>query len=300
MKKVLVTGATGFIGRYSLDILLSDGFEVHAITRLAKSSLNKEIIWHELDLFDEIAVSELMQRIKPTHLIHFAWFAVPNKYWTSKINLDFTRASLYLAEQFVVNGGVRFVGAGTCAEYDWNNSLLEESNTPLIPRTLYGVCKNSLQMIMSKYFNDMGISFAWGRIFFTFGPYEDSNRLIPSIINNLRDNNSAICRNGNFVRDFMYVEDVASAFVSLLSSNVLGAINICTNRPIKIKDILNEIALEMGKINFLIFEENINLNEPIELVGNNFRLLNELNWTPKYTTSEALKKTINWHIKKNI
>ncbi len=294
MKKVLVTGATGFIGRHSLDILLNEGFEVHAITRIAKSSFNNEILWHELDLFDEIAVSELMQRIKPTHLIHFAWYAVPNKYWTSKINLDFTRASVFLAEQFVLNGGERFVGAGTCAEYDWNYSFLDESNTPLIPRSLYGVCKNSLQLILSKYFKDNGVGFAWGRVFFTFGPYEDSTRLIPSIINNLRDNKTAICRNGDFIRDFMYVEDVALAFVSLLNSNVLGPINICNNQPIKIKDILNEVALKMGKSHFLSFENNINSTEPSELVGNNFRLINELKCDPQYTISEGLTKTINW------
>src|SRR5438105_280249 len=135
MKRVLVTGASGFIGRHALPHLEARGFEVHAP---GHSSFN---------VLDEKAHQPLLESIRATHLLHLAWDVTPGKYWTSLDNIEWVRASLSLFRHFAASGGKRWVGAGTCAEYDWScGPVLSEETTPLRPTSLYGASKLSLGM----------------------------------------------------------------------------------------------------------------------------------------------------------
>ncbi len=129
MKKVLLTGATGFIGKHTIPFLLSEGFEVHAISRNA-FPLPPEVHIHPVDLFDDHQTTKLLKQIKVTHLLHFAWYAVPGKFWSSEANLKWVASSLKLIQEFVENGGKRLVVSGTCAEYEWGLNPATNSLRP--------------------------------------------------------------------------------------------------------------------------------------------------------------------------
>ena len=144
MKRVLVTGAGGFIGRQVVSELLRRGDEVHAADLPGSPSL--DAVSHPVDLLDEPMVDELIPRVEPTHLVHLAWYAEHGKFWNSPLNLDWLKASEKLFRSFAAHGGKRAVFAGTCAEYDWSNSRLSEDATPSNPATLYGTCKNNLRL----------------------------------------------------------------------------------------------------------------------------------------------------------
>src|ERR1700722_19624324 len=116
MNRVLLTGSSGFIGRHAVDELARLGYEVHVTSR-QKSDLSGAIT-HQVDLLDAHQTADLLRAIKPTHLIHFAWYVEHGKYWTSLSNLDWVAASVGLFKSFAENGGRRAVFAGTCAEYD--------------------------------------------------------------------------------------------------------------------------------------------------------------------------------------
>jgi nucleoside-diphosphate-sugar epimerase len=238
---------------------------------------------------------QLLAKIKPTHLLHFAWYAVPGKYWTSIENLRWVQASINLLIDFIENGGTRAVFAGSCAEYDWNYGYCSEGITPTRPQTLYGTCKNSLQEIVSQFSKQTGVSSAWGRIFFLYGPYEAKIRLIPSVIISLLQNQPARCTHGNQIRDFLHVEDVASAFVSLLESNIEGPINIASGQPIALKTVFKQIATYLKQLDLLeLGSIPVPDNEPSLLVANVERLTKEVGWTPHYTLNEGLMQTIEW------
>ena len=162
MKRILVTGATGFIGRHTLQALSGKGFEVHAISSKPRSSARDGILWHQADLLDLASVSPLLGRVRATHLLHLAWFAVPGQFWNAPVNLRWVQATLELLQSFVAAGGHRVVAAGTCAEYQTSDVDCDEWRTPLRPDTLYGVCKHSAHVMMEKFAEER-LSAAWGK-----------------------------------------------------------------------------------------------------------------------------------------
>lgn len=297
MKKVLVTGASGFIGRHAIPFLIESGYEVHAVfhNKQPDTDKNRNLFWHQCNLLNLEEQKQLFSEIKPSHLLHFAWYAVPKKYWTSLENCRWVQASLDLIMDFIENGGKRAVVAGTCAEYDWNYGYCSEKITPTKPSTLYGTCKHSLREMLRHISKQTGLSSAWGRIFFLYGPHEDTTRLVPSVTLSLLKGEYALCSHGNQIRDFLFVNDVASAFVALLNSKVEGVVNIGSGKPITLKSIIQLISQLLGcpeAVKFGAVSEH--KNDPPLLVANTTRLTEEVGWKPKYTIEDGLLRTIDW------
>lgn len=294
-RRVLVTGATGFIGRQSLASLVELGYEVHGAYVGPPLDEMRDVAWHEVDLLDESAARKLLAGVRPTHLLHFAWHAAPGEYWTSPLNLDWVRASLFLLREFANQGGRRVVGVGTCAEYDWGCGLCSEATTPLAPATLYGACKRSLGLIMEQFTGAVGISAAWGRVFFLYGPHEHPSRLVPSVVGSILDGKPAECSHGNQVRDYMYVRDVGEAFAALLDSETQGAVNIASGAPVRIKDIVLKIGRKLGRQDLVALGARpAPASEPMSLTADVARLRSEVGWSPSYDLDRGIEETIEW------
>ena len=100
--------------------------------------------------------------------------------------------------------------AGTCAEYEWEaRGRFVEGQTPLVPQTLYGAAKHGLGVVAQAYARQEGLSLAWGRIFFTFGPGEAAGRLVPSVARALLRGEEAPVTQGAQIRDFLAVDELA-------------------------------------------------------------------------------------------
>lgn len=299
MKKVLITGASGFIGRHCLTPLQANGYEVHAVTSKPVIPLINEggsnVLWHQANLLDPQDTEDLLAKVEPTHLLHLAWYAVPKEYWTSMENIRWVQGSLALFQSFMKHGGERAVVAGTCAEYDWGGDCCSEANTALAPATLYGNCKHALQLILSAFAAQQGLSLAWGRIFFLYGPNEDPARLVASVIQSLLRDQAARCTSGQQVRDFLHVEDVADAFVSLLSSQTTGPINIASGVKVRLREVVEEIGRQMSRLDLVQFGALPDSdNDPACLVADITRLREELQWKPSYDLKTGLAHTIEW------
>jgi nucleoside-diphosphate-sugar epimerase len=293
MKKILVTGGSGFIGRHCLKLLQKSGDEIHAVS-VDREKPQESVIWHTTDLLIGRNVQELVSSIKPTHLLHLSWYTTPGKYWTSEKNFLWINSSLELLRAFLQNGGKRAVIAGTCAEYDWSFDTYSESTTPLRPATIYGTCKHTLQLMVDAFSKQSGLSSAWGRIFFPFGPHEHPDKLIPSVIRALLDRKPALCTSGSQIRDYIYVEDAANAFVSLLDSKIEGAINIGTGKGFSVREIVETIGNLLDSTQLIKFgaipERN---NEPRSIVADIHRL-QSIGWHPKKDLTSGLKQAIDW------
>src|SRR5258708_25096041 len=239
-KRVLVSGAGGFIGRWSVPALRRLGYEVHAVlsgntSRDVPEQLRGAKI-HFTDLLDDSAIDVLTREVRPSHLLHFAWIATPGVYWNSEENFRWLAASEYLLRSFGAQGGSRVMMAGSCAEYDWSRvEVCDELLSPLanteaaIPHddaaavvSRYAACKIALQATLADFGRREGLSTAWGPIFFQFGPHEHPDRLVPSVICNLLLNREAPCSHGRQVRSFLHVADVGEAFAAGLDSCIQG------------------------------------------------------------------------------
>jgi nucleoside-diphosphate-sugar epimerase len=297
MSRVIVTGATGFIGRGTLAPLLERGYEVHAVSSHPHDNASPSgVQWEHVDLLTDRAAADLVERVAPTHLLHLAWYAKPGAFWRSPENLPWVEASLRLTRAFVDGGGRRAVIAGTCAEYEWTDRMrCVEGQTPLRPSTLYGASKHALQVISERYACEVGISLAWGRVFFVFGPREDSARLGGAVARSLVLGEEAACSHGEQVRDFLYSEDLAQAFVALLDSPVQGAVNLASGTPVRVRDLVEALAGAAGRPDLLrLGARPAAPGEPAELVADVTRLREEVGWSPPATLERRAADTIAW------
>jgi nucleoside-diphosphate-sugar epimerase len=295
MKRVLITGASGFIGRHCLPLLVAKGYEVHALSRRRLPAMALPgVFWHEFDLLGPGCAAKLFSEVRPECLLHLAWHAVPGKFWEARENIEWVRASLEVLCAFADNGGERMVAAGSCAEYDSSAGECKEATTPLLPATLYGVSKHALEMILHASSRQTSLSSAWGRIFFLYGPYEHPSRLVAYVVQSLLGGKPALCSEGRQVMDFMHVEDVASAFVALLESAVQGPVNIGSGNPVAVRDVLREIGQQLGRLELIRFGARSSKLEPYRFWANTQRLTNEVNWTPHYDLTRGIKQTIAW------
>jgi nucleoside-diphosphate-sugar epimerase len=296
LKRIVVTGATGFIGRHCLPLLEKNDYEIHAFsTKPQMVAENNHIYSHTVDLFDRKRLKAVMTELKPSHLLHLAWYVETGKFFNSPNNFRWVQASLDLLMNFLECGGRRAAVAGSCAEYDWRYSYCIEKITPLKPNTVYGACKNALQEMFDQLVDKSELSGVWGRIFFLYGPYEHPARLVSSVIRSLLSGKTADCSHGNQIRDFLYVKDVADSFVSLLESDVKGPVNIVSGKPRRLKKIILKIAEKLKRHDLIrLGALETPAHEPDLLVGDTERLFNEVGWHPKYSLDQGLEETISW------
>ena len=295
MKRVLVTGATGCVGRHVLPGLLAAGWDVHGVTTRVGEQAAGPVRWHRADLLDATQTAAVVATVRPTHLLHLAWYIAPGKWAMAPDNLRWVRASLELLQAFHAHGGTRVVTAGSCLEYDWLYGYCHEERTPCRPHTIYGTCKHALQLLTDAHAVSHGMSSAWARIFFLYGPYEHPARLVASVIRSVLDGEPAKCSHGLQIRDYLFVQDVADAMVALLDSDVSGPINIGSGQAITLKEIVTRAGTLLGR------PELIRLgaipaaptDTPL-VVADTSRAAQRLSWHPQVGLDEGLQRTIDW------
>jgi len=293
---VLLTGASGFLGRHAQRHLLARGYEVHATRHnAAEGWAEADVTAHRCDLLDAGACTALLRRVRPTHLLHLAWTTAPGTYWESPDNLRWTGASLQLLQEFAQCGGQRAVIAGSCAEYDWESAVAVEGETPLTLRSLSGISKNAVRVVAEKFADNASISLGWGRLYFPYGPHEARARLVPSVIRALLAGEPALCTHGRQVRDFIYVDDAAAAFAALLDSSVQGAVNIATGRARPLQDLIMFIGRELERPELIELGAVAAPARDVEyLAADVTRLNNEVGFTPEVDLETGLRKSIAW------
>lgn len=293
-KRVLVTGGRGFIGQPCLAALARLGYDVHAVSRQRVAS-SPDVTWHAADLLDRAGIAALLGRVRPTDLLHLAWCTEHGAYWTSPDNLHWLAASVELVHAFAAHGGRRLVVAGSCAEYGDKGGLCVAEQTPTDPETLYGTCKHALNLVVRSFAPARGISAAWARLFHLFGPREHPARLVPSIVRPLLAGEPARCSDGRQIRDYLYVDDAASALTALLDSSVIGVVNVASGVPVTLAALAERAASHTSHPELLRIGESParRADAPI-LVADVRRLAEEVGWTARIDVDEALDRTVAW------
>ena len=239
--RTLLTGATGFVGRQVLNVLVEKGKQVRAVIREGKQhsidnhSAVVEIITSP-DIFSESTDWWVNTCKDVDTVIHTAWYAEPGQYLQSPQNLDCLIGTLQLAKGAVRAGIRRFVGVGTCFEYDLSEGKLA-INTPLRPLTPYAGSKAAAYMSLSQCLPQQGVEFAWCRLFYLYGEGEDSRRLVPYLRTKLAAGEPAELSSGNQIRDYLDVRIAAQMIVDVALGNIQGAVNICSGKPLTVREL---------------------------------------------------------------
>ncbi|WP_420587377.1 NAD-dependent epimerase/dehydratase family protein [Ruegeria sp.] len=290
MARVLLTGATGLTGRATLECLMQAGHEVIALTRKGRVAAADRTL--TCDLLDPAEASAALRAADATNLVHLAWHDDPQDRWVSPVNLDWMAATLQLVREFARQGGQRVVCAGSCAEYDWSGSELTEA-TPLRPATPYGAAKAGTGLALCAAAHDLGLSLAWARIFFVYGPYEPAGRLLGDLIGNLRRGKAVDCTDGTQKRDFLHVDDLARALTQLLASDVTGAINVASGTTLAVRDLIDEVATQLDGSDLVrLGAIPRSAQDPDCLAADVTRLRDEVGFVPEHDVASGVAAVI--------
>lgn len=289
--RVLLSGATGFVGRAVLADLLARGIEVHVLGRQPVAGAT----CHKVDLLSADPWEAVVKAIAPTHLLHLAWTVEHGKFWTAPENLDWAAASLRLFRAAGAAGCGRVVGTGTCAEYDWGVPIQGEE-TPLNATTVYGSAKAGTAKLLEACARDAGFSHAWARLFFLYGAGEAPGRFVPAVARGLLKGGDVPCSHGRQIRDFLAVEDAAAGLVAaLLSDELTGPFNLSSGAGVSLRAVAETLASEVpGGIERLKFGAIAAApNDPPSLIGPPQRL-RTTGWAPRIDLADGLARTLSY------
>lgn len=245
---IVLTGATGFVGKQILRSLIERGCSVRVLvrdpSRLPDLSRYPSVeVVQTADVFSARS-SDLQKMLQGADtLVHAAWYAESGKYLTSPLNLACLTGTLSLAQTFAAVGGKRFIGVGTCAEYDLSVGVLT-TDTPLAPTTLYASCKASAFQVLRCFLGQEGVGFGWCRIFYLYGEGEDERRLVPYIRKQLEAGQEVLLTRGEQVRDFLDVKVAGETIADFALGEQEGAINVCSGQAVTVRQLAERIADE--------------------------------------------------------
>lgn len=255
MKRVLLTGASGFVGRQILNQLLLEDVEIVIVTRtqnqqiFPQSRKIKKIILSN-DPFDENEIWWESACAGVDTVIHSAWFVEHGKFLSSPRNLECIIGTLNLAKGAVKASVSKFVGLGTCLEYA-PSQLPLNANSPIAPKSIYAASKASLFQVLHSWFENQSISFAWCRLFYLFGEGEDPRRLAANISKKLANNEEVFLNSPKLVRDFLDVRIAGEKIVKVALGDKTGPQNICSGNGISVGNFAEEIASSVGKLHLI-------------------------------------------------
>lgn len=297
--RVLLTGAAGFFGSRAAGIFEREGDVVYGLDRAGAdrarlSALAPSATIIDADLEDTAAVTRIVSEVKPDVAIHLAWYAVPGKYLHAPENMDLVGASFSLARALVAVGCPRIVTAGTCFEYDTTKGLLAES-TPTAPRFLYSAAKLAMYEVLREAARGWGVSYAHLRFFYQYGPWEAPNRVVPAVMSTLLRGEEAKVTTGEQVRDFLHIDDVATAIVRAAKSDAGGVVNIGSGVPVRIRDIVAAAARACGREDLVRYGAHPSRPDDPPFVCADVTRLRALGWSPRYSLDDGMADTAAWY-----
>jgi nucleoside-diphosphate-sugar epimerase len=291
--RVLVTGASGFVGRQAVSSLVASGAEVHAVSR---HPLPIDCAWHGADLLEPESARRLVGEVKPDAVLHLAWCVEHGAFWTDPANADWVAATLRLARAAAEAGCRHFTGVGTCYEYDWPaDDDCREGETPLIGHTPYDVAKSQCRAALKSLFAGQDVGFAWARLFFLYGPHEDSRRLVSSVARSLVRGEPAACSSGLAVRDFIDVRDAGAALAAITLAGAIGDINVGSGKGARISELASMLGALAGRPDLIRLGALPDRpDEPPRIVADVSRLTGEVGFRPGFDLESGLRGALEF------
>ncbi len=299
MKRILVTGGSGFIGAATVRQLVAEGHSVALLLR--KTSSTKRID----DILDRVTViygdmqnieasRDAIAEFSPDVIAHLAWLGVKGVERNSPEQVGNVFASVALYRLGHEIGVRRFVGLGSQAEYGPYPHRIDES-VPTKPTTTYGAAKLATYHLIDRMADMDGISFAWLRVFSTYGPGDDPSWLIPYMSMRLIAGERPSLTAGEQIWDYLFVEDAAAAVVATLNSDACGVFNLGSGQAYSLRQIITNIrdlidpGLPLG-----FGEMPYRPDQVMHLEADISALVESTGWKPAMPLKKGLTLTIEW------
>ena len=283
--RLLVTGATGFIGRACVRAALARGHAVAALAHRAPAqSLAGTVTWVEGGLAEPDWAA--IKSFAPDSCLHTAWVTAPGEYLSSPLNRAFQEWSLAFLRGLVTRGMGHAIVLGTCLEYAPQRAPMREDVSPLGPASLYAQSKDALR----RELEHLDFAMGWARVFFPYGPGEDPRRFASSIFGRISRNEDVALKTPDSVRDYIFVEDVAEALLVMLEGRWRGAINIGTGTGMSVREIAQTVAEIIGKPARITVPEIV--PDPYDFLVADTTRLRALGWCPRTSLAEGLRHLV--------
>ncbi|MDQ1254427.1 MAG: GDP-L-fucose synthase [Euryarchaeota archaeon] len=302
--KVLVTGATGFIGSNLVRRLVSEEYEVHILTRKNSdkwriADILPDLSDHYVDLLEEKNLKQVVEQIEPDVVFHLATLGIYGGVHSPEREVlqtnIFGTVNLINACQDIKYKC--FVNTGSSSEYGLKSYAMKETDV-CEPINVYGISKCASTLygrFIAKTNNKPIIGL---RLFSPFGPYDDSRRLIPYAVVNALQNKQLNLANANAVRDYIFIDDVVDLYLKSIeiASKFVGEVyNVGRGSNVSVDYVVKkilEIADSRSPIKWNSFAGRDHDYEKWEAdIG---KISRDFNWQPKYNIDEGIRKTITW------
>lgn len=309
-KNILLTGATGFIGKSLVEKLVEKNYIIHCLVRSTNKNFSALSKFPQINLvfiesFEQNELKIKLANLELDTVFNLAAYGVSQADRNHNLMIEGNISLLVNLLLAVQNHNIKkFIHIGTCSEYapiQHGHSITEAH--PLQPQALYGAAKVAASLygqILAKQFN---IPFITLRLFNIYGPGEALERLLPYTIYQLHNNQTVELTGGEQIRDWLYIDDVTDALLAAIDNNQITnqtTYNICSNQPYSIRNLVG-IAVEYLQKNgslLLWGKKPYRLDETMWLVGNNTRFRETTGWAPKIDPATGIKKLINHLISK--
>jgi nucleoside-diphosphate-sugar epimerase len=302
MKKILITGSSGFIGRELIKKLLRKKVYLYLLINKKRTEIqSKKIKYIYCSLLNSKKLKKKLHAFNITDVIHCAWkgvFSRSRNSFKQNINLKMTNNILNAIKIKKINC---FISLGSQAEYGSKLNKIYENSRPN-PKTEYGKVKIKILKIIKNFCKKKNIRFVWLRLFAGYGPNSDNNWIIPSTIFKLINNQKTKFTSGNQIYNFIYVSDIAYAIIkSLHNRKANGIFNLGSKKSYTIKHVIKLIFKKLKIKKKPVFGELSYRNDQImKFLPSILKIKKTLKWQPQYSISEGLNKTIKFIKKSNI
>lgn len=304
MKKYLITGVMGFVGRYFVEYLIQQEPQSVVYGVDIAPECDMDIKYNSLNLMDSVGVDKIVKQIKPDYIVHLAAMSSVAQSWAEPANCFVNNMSAFLNLADAVRNNdlkTRILSVGSSEEYGIYDQPMKESFV-LHPKSPYSVARLSQEYMSKLYVDNFGMDIVMTRSFNHIGPRQSTRFVIPSFIEQLvniadgKVENKMMVGNIDVVRDFTDVRDVIDAYYKIIKNAPNRSVyNVCSGRGTKLRDIIDTTSNTLGiKPSIIVDPSRVRANEIPSVIGDNSKLKTELGWQPKYTLQQTVSDMINY------
>jgi len=291
--KVLVTGATGFIGQWCVKEFRNRDFDVTALGFRPETSQRAQeegVRSVNIDLKDQKEWSRFLSREKADALIHLAWDIAP---WDDPTHTKWLHISNNVVEAFIDSGGSYLFTAGTSMEYAWDGRDCREDGDQFSPATVYGRAKHDLWKRSRALADSKNVAYSHGRIFFVCGPGQKGAKFLPAIINSLIAGENFNCSGSYLYRDYLDARTYAQLIADLLTQRRVGDFNLSSGEAVSIEKIALEVAAQLKEEKLVkLAESPTSMPQDRYVIGNVEKLKKAVGYTPEFDLGKSIEDTI--------